>query len=121
MSGSRSSSLAAPAYSGVALMAACSAGFLWGTGALVVNILIAQYGFAPGDISFWRFAVGAVFLCLVFGARIHLPTLRALLLPRLTLASGSSGPRTKSSTQAPSLRVCGVGWLVVGLCVVAGP
>jgi DME family drug/metabolite transporter len=44
---------------------------------LVVNILIAQYGFAPGDISFWRFAVGAVFLCLVFGTRIHLPTLRA--------------------------------------------
>ncbi|OWY32247.1 DMT family transporter [Herbaspirillum aquaticum] len=91
MSGSRTPSLAAPHYSGVALIAACSAGFLWGTGALVVNILIAQYGFAPGDISFWRFAVGAVFLCLVFGTRIHLPTLRALLLPVVLAGTTMAG------------------------------
>jgi DME family drug/metabolite transporter len=50
-----------------ALAAACGAGALWGTGALVVNLLIARHGFSPATISFWRFVVGAVVLLAVFG------------------------------------------------------
>lgn len=65
--------------SGLALAAACSAGFLWGTGALVVNVLISRYGFAPENISFWRFAVGAMVLLAVFGRRIDGSKLRPLL------------------------------------------
>lgn len=49
------------------LAAACGAGFLWGTGALVVDLLVRRYGQAPTGISFWRFAVGALALVLVFG------------------------------------------------------
>ncbi|GAP35285.1 DMT family transporter [Piscinibacter sakaiensis] len=52
-----------------ALAAACGAGFLWGTGALVVNVLIERHGFTPENISFWRFVVGAVVLLAVFGRR----------------------------------------------------
>lgn len=51
----------------LALGAACGAGFLWGTGALVVNVLIERHGFSPENISFWRFVVGAVVLLAVFG------------------------------------------------------
>lgn len=58
MSGSRST---------VALAAACMAGFLWGTGALVVNLLIARFGIAPESISFWRFVIGGLGLLVVFG------------------------------------------------------
>jgi DME family drug/metabolite transporter len=50
-----------------ALAAACGAGALWGTGALVVNLLIARHGFSPETISFWRFVVGACVLLAVFG------------------------------------------------------
>ncbi|MFO1271243.1 MAG: DMT family transporter [Rubrivivax sp.] len=50
-----------------AMAAACGAGFLWGTGALVVNLLIAQFGLAPERVSFWRFVVGAAVLLAVFG------------------------------------------------------
>lgn len=50
----------------LALGAACGAGFLWGTGALVVNVLIARHGFTPENISFWRFVVGAIVLMAVF-------------------------------------------------------
>jgi len=50
-----------------AMAAACGAGFLWGTGALVVNLLIARFGLNPESISFWRFVVGAAALLLVFG------------------------------------------------------
>lgn len=64
---------------GLALAAACSAGFLWGTGALVVNVLISRYGFTPENISFWRFAVGALVLLAVFGRQVSWPRLR----PRL--------------------------------------
>ena len=53
------------AQAGVA--AACGAGFLWGTGALVVNLLVQRHGQAPENISFWRFVVGALALVLVFG------------------------------------------------------
>jgi DME family drug/metabolite transporter len=50
-----------------ALAAACGAGFLWGTGALVVNLLIVRHGFSAETISFWRFVVGAVVLLAFFG------------------------------------------------------
>lgn len=49
------------------MAAACGAGFLWGTGALVVNLLIARFGLSAENISFWRFVVGALFLLAVFG------------------------------------------------------
>lgn len=50
-----------------AMAAACGAGFLWGTGALVVNLLIVRHGLSAENISFWRFVVGAGALLLVFG------------------------------------------------------
>lgn len=61
--------LSAPARgrSGAAMAAACFAGVLWGTGALVVNLLIQRHGFRPETISFWRFVVGSVVLLAVFG------------------------------------------------------
>ncbi len=58
-----------------ALAAACGAAFLWGTGALVVNLLVLRFGQTAENISFWRFVVGAVALLLVFG--------RASVWPRL--------------------------------------
>lgn len=69
----------------LALAAACGAGFLWGTGALVVNVLIARHGFTPENISFWRFVVGAVVLLAVFGRRSLWPAVRAQL-PLLLVA-----------------------------------
>ncbi len=69
-----------PQVARLALAAACGAGFLWGTGALVVNVLIARHGFTPENISFWRFVVGSGVLLAVFGrmslwqaVRPHLP------------------------------------------------
>ena len=50
-----------------AMAAACGAGFLWGTGALVVNLLIVRHGLSAENISFWRFVVGGAALLLVFG------------------------------------------------------
>ncbi len=67
----------------LALAAACGAGFLWGTGALVVNVLIARHGFSPENISFWRFVVGAVVLLAFYARPAVWPGLRrhaALLL-----------------------------------------
>ena len=63
----------------LALAAACGAGFLWGTGAVVVNVLIARHGFTPENISFWRFAVGAIVLLAVFGRPGLWEALRPLL------------------------------------------
>lgn len=63
----------------LALAAACGAGFLWGTGALVVNVLIARYDFTPANISFWRFVVGSVVLMAVFGRPSLWRTVRAQL------------------------------------------
>ncbi len=60
----------------LALAAACGAGFLWGTGALVVNVLIARHGFSPENISFWRFVVGAVVLTAVYARPGIVPALR---------------------------------------------
>lgn len=70
-----------------ALLAACGAGALWGTGALVVNLLIRRHGFTPETISFWRFVVGAVVLLAVFGR----PSLWRAVRPQLglVLASGT--------------------------------
>jgi DME family drug/metabolite transporter len=51
---------------GLAFIAACGAGVLWGTGALVVNLLVAKHGFTPENISFWRFVVGGLVLLVVF-------------------------------------------------------
>lgn len=85
MLNSASPAVPVPSQAGLALVAACSAGFLWGTGALVVNVLIAKYGFRPENISFWRFAVGALVLLAVFGGRIKVAKLRPLL-PTVLLA-----------------------------------
>jgi drug/metabolite transporter, DME family len=67
------------------LAAACGAGFLWGTGALVVNLLVQRHGQSPENISFWRFLVGALALVLLFGRtaavwRRLVPHMRLLLL-----------------------------------------
>jgi drug/metabolite transporter, DME family len=63
----------------LALLAACGAGVLWGTGALVVNILVAKHGFTPENISFWRFAIGAFILLIVFGRNIVWRRLKPVL------------------------------------------
>jgi len=60
----------------LALAAACGAGFLWGTGALVVNVLIARHGFSPENISFWRFVVGSLVLLAVYARPAIWPALR---------------------------------------------
>jgi DME family drug/metabolite transporter len=60
----------------LAMAAACGAAFLWGTGALVVNLLIARFGLSPESISFWRFVVGAVLLLALFARPVHWLRLR---------------------------------------------
>lgn len=62
-----------------AFLAACGAGVLWGTGALVVNLLVEKHGFTPANISFWRFVVGAVVLLALFGRQVAWVRLRPLL------------------------------------------
>ena len=52
---------------GLRLGAACGAAFLWGTGSLVVNLLVAHHGYRPQSISFWRFVLGGAALLAVFG------------------------------------------------------
>lgn len=74
-----SASSAEPSSAGLALVAACGAGVLWGTGALVVNVLVKTYGFTPENISFWRFVIGAVVLLSIFGRSISLRKLRPLM------------------------------------------
>ena len=71
--------------SNAALLAACAAGALWGTGALVVNLLILRHGFSPETISFWRFVVGSVVLLAVFGR----PALWRAVRPQLGLVVAS--------------------------------
>jgi drug/metabolite transporter, DME family len=70
------------------MAAACGAAFLWGTGALVVNLLIVRHGLSPESISFWRFVVGSIFLLAVFGR----PPLwaQAWRHARLLLGAGSA-------------------------------
>lgn len=69
----------------LALAAASGAGFLWGTGALVVNVLIARHGFTPENISFWRFVVGSLVLLAVFGR----PSLWLAVKPQLAIVLGA--------------------------------
>jgi DME family drug/metabolite transporter len=80
--------LASPTTARLALAAACGAGFLWGTGALVVNVLIARHGFTPENISFWRFVVGSVVLLAVFGRASLWRALRPML--GLVVVAGAS-------------------------------
>jgi DME family drug/metabolite transporter len=69
----------------LALAAACGAAFLWGTGALVVNVLIARHGFTPENISFWRFVVGSLLLLAIYG-RV---SLWRAVRPQLALVLGA--------------------------------
>ena len=75
---------------GLAFVAACGAGVLWGTGALVVNVLVEQHGFTPENISFWRFVVGGVVLVAVFGRSISwdklMPVLVTVLMAGVAMA-----------------------------------
>ena len=75
----------------LALLAACGAGMMWGTGALVVNVLVATYRFSPENISFWRFVIGAVILSAVFGRRIVWRTLKTLWLTMLLSGIAMAG------------------------------
>jgi drug/metabolite transporter, DME family len=72
-------STAQSSSTGLAFVAACGAGVLWGTGALVVNLLVEKHGFTPENISFWRFVVGAVVLLTVFGRQLSWDRLRPML------------------------------------------
>ncbi|WP_321492766.1 DMT family transporter [uncultured Desulfobacter sp.] len=74
-----------------ALIAACGAGVMWGTGALVVNILVGQYGFTPENVSFWRFVIGAVVLIGIFGRGIMWTRLRPLLLTVILAGTAMAG------------------------------
>ncbi len=81
----------ATSQAAMGLSAACSAGFFWGTGAVIVNILIVKYGCTPENISFWRFAVGAALLLVVFGKQIHWPQLRPHLFTILVAGTAMAG------------------------------
>lgn len=81
----------ASSQSAIALGAACSAGFFWGTGAVVVNVLIANHGFTPENISFWRFTVGAIVLLAFFGRRIYWQQLRPLMTTVLAAGTAMAG------------------------------
>jgi drug/metabolite transporter, DME family len=76
---------------GLAFVAACGAGVLWGTGALVVNLLVEKHGFTPENISFWRFVIGAVVLLAVFGRQLAWDRLRPLLGTVLTAGVAMAG------------------------------
>lgn len=69
------------------MAAACGAAFLWGTGALVVNLLIARFGLSPESISFWRFVIGAALLVLLFG---RVASMAALWSRRWTVLGAGS-------------------------------
>jgi len=64
---------------------------MWGTGALVVNVLVAKYGFTPENISFWRFFIGAVILVVVFGRSIAWNRLKPLWLTVLLSGAAMAG------------------------------
>ncbi|QKF83161.1 DMT family transporter [Halarcobacter ebronensis] len=64
----------------LSLFAVCGAGILWGTGALVVDILVTKHGFTPENISFWRFLIGDIVLITIFGRKIFWHKLKPLLL-----------------------------------------
>ena len=73
------------------LLAACSAGMLWGTGALVVDVLVSRHGFSPENISFWRFSVGALVLLAVYGRQIDWAALKSLWLTLVAAGAAMAG------------------------------
>jgi drug/metabolite transporter, DME family len=73
------------------LLAACGAGVLWGTGAVVVNVLVAKYGFTPENVSFWRFVIGAAVLLIAFGRHIEWVKLRPLVPTVMLAGVGMAG------------------------------
>ncbi|MEH6443227.1 MAG: DMT family transporter [Oceanospirillaceae bacterium] len=75
----------------LALTAACGAGILWGTGALVVNVLVDQHGLTPENVSFWRFFIGAIVLLIVFGRSISWSKLKPLLITVILAGTAMSG------------------------------
>ncbi|MFZ4626451.1 MAG: EamA family transporter, partial [Rhodoferax sp.] len=79
------------ASAGLAFVAACGAGVLWGTGALVVNVLVEQHGFTPENISFWRFVIGAIVLLTVFGRSISWDRLMPMLVTVLMAGVAMAG------------------------------
>lgn len=64
---------------------------MWGTGALVVNVLVAKHGFTPENVSFWRFVIGAIVLVVIFGRDILWSRLRPLLLTVLLAGAAMAG------------------------------
>lgn len=84
-------SIRSSSQSVMALAAACCAGFLWGTGAVVVNVLIAKHGFTPENISFWRFSIGSVILLAIFGKQIHWQRLQPLIMTVLAAGTAMAG------------------------------
>ncbi len=86
-------SASAPASSsaGLALVAACGAGVLWGTGALVVNALVEKHGLTPGNLSFWRFVIGTVVLLAVFGRSMSWRRLRPMIGTVLLAGTAMAG------------------------------
>jgi len=69
----------APSSTHLALAAACGAGVLWGSGALVVSVLVERHGFSSESVSFWRFLIGAVVLVAVFGRSLSWRRIRPLI------------------------------------------
>nr|WP_295077838.1 DMT family transporter [uncultured Roseateles sp.] len=91
MTSPTSAALPQSSTTGLAFLSACGAGVLWGTGALIVNLLVEKHGFTPANISFWRFLVGAVVLLAVFGRQISWTRLRPQLRTVLLAGIGMAG------------------------------
>ena len=88
----------------------------WGTGALVVNVLIAKHGFSPESISFWRFALGALVLIAVFGRQL---TWRALVAGLVMGLSSLHRPLHWPSELPPHAWFLYLGIVTVALALLA--
>lgn len=73
------------------LAAASGAGALWGTGALVVAVLIERFGMAAPAISFWRFALGSLVLLVLFGRGLVGRATRERLVLAAAAGAGMAG------------------------------